>query len=146
MRWRSGSDSGSACCSASASIWRWSRWRFAGLFAGGVALVALLSGDDFRPYLDAGTLQYPIGYRNANAAFFLIAMWPAVALAANRELDWRLRAIALGTATLCLELGALSQSRGSMIGMAVGAGGLRRGLARARAGGGMAARSRRFPP
>jgi len=91
----------------------------AGVVAGGVALVALLTGDDYGLYVDEGTLQYPLGYRNANAAFFLIAMWPAVTLAAANRLDWRFRALALGAATLCLELAALSQSRGSMIGVAV---------------------------
>jgi O-antigen ligase len=92
---------------------------FAGLFAGVIAVIGLLTGDDFATYVDAGTLQYPIGYRNANAAFFLIAVWPAVGLATSRELDWRLRALALGTATLCLELAALSQSRASMIAVAI---------------------------
>jgi tetratricopeptide (TPR) repeat protein len=88
---------------------------FAGLFAGVLTVGAMLGADEVGRYLDEGTLQYPIGYRNANAAFFLIALWPAVGLAATRELDWRLRALSLGAATLCLELAALSQSRGSII-------------------------------
>jgi O-antigen ligase len=92
---------------------------FAGLFAGIVTAVVLLTGNDFLRYIDDGTLQYPLGYRNANAAFFLVAMWAAVGLAATNELDWRLRALALGAATLCLEIAALSQSRGSMIAIAV---------------------------
>jgi O-Antigen ligase len=91
----------------------------AALFAGAIALIGLFTGDDFERYVQAGTLQYPIGYRNANAAFFLIALWPALTLATSRDLDWRLRAAALGTATLCLELAALSQSRASMIAAAV---------------------------
>ena len=90
----------------------------AGLFAGALALVAMLSGSDLGTYLDLGTLQYPIGYRNATAAFFLIAMWPALGLATTRELPWPLRGVALGTATLCVELAMLSQSRGSVIGAA----------------------------
>ena len=92
---------------------------FAGLFAGAVAVVGMLTGDELARYADAGTLDYPLGYRNANAAFFLIALWPAVGLAATRELDWRLRAIALGAATLCVELALLSQSRGSMIALPI---------------------------
>lgn len=87
----------------------------AGLFAGVVAVVAMLTSSEPRDLLEGGTLEYPIGYRNANAAFFLIALWPAVGLAAARGLDWRLRALALAAATLCLELGMLSQSRGSII-------------------------------
>ncbi len=90
----------------------------AGLLAGIFTVATLLTGDDFVRYVDRGTLQFPIGYRNANAAFFLIALWPAATLAASRELDWRLRALALGAATLCLELAMLSQSRGSLIGAA----------------------------
>ena len=62
-----------------------------------------------------GTLEFPLGYRNANAAFFLIAFWPALGLAARRGGIWVGRAAALAVATLCLCLGMLSQSRGSMI-------------------------------
>ena len=87
----------------------------AGLFAATLTLTALLTGSDFGTYVEEGTLRYPLGYRNANAAFFLIALWPAVHLAAARELDWRLRALALAAGTLCLELAMLSQSRGSTI-------------------------------
>lgn len=88
---------------------------FAALFAGVLTVAAMLTGDDQRQLLDGGTLEYPIGYRNANAAFFLIAFWPAVGLAATRALSWPLRALSLGVATLCLQLGALSQSRASII-------------------------------
>jgi tetratricopeptide (TPR) repeat protein len=88
---------------------------FAGLFAGALAVGTMLTGADPGRILDEGTLQYPTGYRNANAAFFLIAAWPAIGLAASRELDWRFRALSLGTATMCLQLGLLAQSRGSMI-------------------------------
>ncbi|MDQ3728137.1 MAG: hypothetical protein M3355_00960, partial [Actinomycetota bacterium] len=92
----------------------------AGLGAGGYTVALLLTGDDFGRYVDRGTLQLPIGYRNANAAFFLIAMLPAVSLAASRALDWRVRGVALASATLCLELAMLSQSRGSVVAAGVG--------------------------
>ncbi len=91
----------------------------AGLIAALITAVAISTGHDLALYLDSGTLQFPLGYRNANAAFFLIAVWPSVILAASGRLDWRLRALALGAATLCLELGMLSQSRGSLIGAAL---------------------------
>ena len=87
----------------------------AGLGAGGYTVAILLTGDDFGRYVDRGTLQFPLGYRNANAAFFLMAMIPAVMLAMSRALDWRVRGIALASATLCLELAILSQSRGSVV-------------------------------
>jgi O-Antigen ligase len=87
----------------------------AGAVAGSVCAIALLSGDDPRQYLEMdNTLDFPIGYRNANAAFFLIAFFPALGLAADRSLPWPLRGVALGAATLCLDVALLSQSRGSV--------------------------------
>ena len=89
----------------------------AGAFAGIVAVAGLLTGDDVGRYLDdEGTLEFPLGYRNANAAFFAIALWPALGLASHRASAWPVRAAALATATLCLELAMLSQSRGSLAG------------------------------
>ena len=92
----------------------------AGLFAGAIALGALLSGSEAAQLLHHGTLQYPIGYRNANAAFFGIAAWPALCLATSRDLAWPLRGVALGTATMCVELAALGQSRASILALATG--------------------------
>ena len=87
----------------------------AGGVAGIVALVTVLSGDDLARYLEGdGTLRYPLGYRNANAAFFLIAVWPAIAVAAMREHPAGVRALMLGSATLCVNLALMSQSRGSV--------------------------------
>jgi tetratricopeptide (TPR) repeat protein len=87
----------------------------AGAVAGSVCAIGLLSGDDPQQYLEVdNTLDFPIGYRNANAAFFLIACFPALGLAADRSLPWPLRGIALGAATLCIDLALLSQSRGSV--------------------------------
>jgi hypothetical protein len=87
----------------------------AAAFAGVATVVTLLFGDHPNRYLEAdGTLDFPLGYRNANAAFFLIALWPAVGLAADRSLDWRFRAGAAAVATLCVDLALLSQSRGSI--------------------------------
>lgn len=83
--------------------------------AGLVAAVSLATGDVPRDLLEVdGTLDFPLGYRNANAAFFAIAFFPAVALAADRDLDWRARAGALATATLSLDMFLLCQSRASM--------------------------------
>jgi hypothetical protein len=93
---------------------------FAGAFAG-VATIIVLHGGDAQSVLseDGGTLDYPLGYRNANAAFFAIAMFAALGLAADRDLDWRVRGLALGTATLCIDFAALSQSRAFVPAMAV---------------------------
>ena len=91
----------------------------AGAIAGLVTLITLAFGNDVASYLEGdGTLQYPLGYRNANAAFFAIAAWPALALAQTAALRWFSRALALGAATLCIELALLSQSRGFLLGAA----------------------------
>jgi hypothetical protein len=89
----------------------------AGAFAGVFTVVGMLHTDDVRRYLEPdATLQFPLGYRNANAAFFAIAVWPALGLASRRTTVWPLRAAGLATATLCIELALLSQSRASLLG------------------------------
>ena len=68
----------------------------AGAFAGVVAVVGMLTGDHSGHYLELdGTLEFPLGYRNANAAFFAIALWPALGLASRRAGAWPVRAAAL---------------------------------------------------
>ncbi len=92
----------------------------AGAFTGLITAVTLATGDSPGELLErAGTLEFPLGYRNAEAAFFGIAIFPALGLAADRDLDWRIRAAAAGTATLCIDLFLLAQSRGSMPAMAL---------------------------
>jgi O-Antigen ligase len=92
----------------------------AGAFSGAIAVIGMHGGGNPGHYLDTdGTLEFPFGYRNANAAFFLIALWPALGLAARRGGLLIGRAAALASATLCLCMGMLSQSRGSMIAGAV---------------------------
>jgi O-antigen ligase len=92
----------------------------AAAFAGLITAIMLATGDSPAQLLErAGTLEYPLGYRNAEAAFFGIALFPALGLAADRDLGWRLRAGALATATMCIELFLLAQSRGSMPAIAV---------------------------
>jgi hypothetical protein len=88
----------------------------AGAFAGTLAVAGMLTSDQVGLYLEDGTLQFPLGYRNANAAFFAIALWPALGLASHRSTAWPVRGLALATATLCLELAMLSQSRGALAG------------------------------
>ena len=91
----------------------------AAAFAGVATVIALLGAETPNEFLHVGTLEYPLGYRNANAAFFLIAFFPAAGLAADRGLDWRARGLALATATLSLELAMLSQSRAAVPAAAV---------------------------
>ncbi len=87
----------------------------AAAFAGLATVIALVGGDVPRDVLETdGTLDYPLGYRNANAAFFAIALFPAIGLASHRELDWGLRGAALATATVGIDLMLFSQSRASV--------------------------------
>jgi O-Antigen ligase len=88
---------------------------------GVVTTVTLASGTDVASYFhtDDATLRFPIGYRNAEAAFLLISFWPMVVLAAKESVPWQFRALLTGAATMMLELAVLSQSRGSLPAVAV---------------------------
>jgi O-antigen ligase/polysaccharide polymerase Wzy-like membrane protein len=89
----------------------------AGAFAGVFTVVGVLTADHVGRYLETdATLEFPLGYRNANAAFFAIALWPALGLASRSVTAWPVRAAALATATLCIDLAMLSQSRASLLG------------------------------
>jgi O-antigen ligase len=86
----------------------------AGIAVGIATVVVLASGTDVTHYLhEDGTLRFPIGYRNANAAFWMVCLWPALALACG-DSDWRLRALFIAGATMLLQLDVVSQSRGSL--------------------------------
>src|SRR5438309_2309879 len=66
-----------------------------------------------------GRLDFPITYVNATAALFMLGFWPAVMLAARRGSPAAARAAALAAACALLSTGALAQSKGSAIGLAV---------------------------
>jgi hypothetical protein len=86
----------------------------AGAIVGVVITVVLAGSTQLSEVFQDATLRYPIGYRNAEAAFLLVCLWPTVALAAEGELPWQLRALLVGSATMLLELVVLAQSRGSL--------------------------------
>src|SRR3954452_3387742 len=87
----------------------------AGAVVGLVTLIVIWSGHSSVDYFEIdATLRYPLGYRNAEAAFFLMALFPAIVLAASRELPWAIRGVLLGAATLMIELAVLAQSRPSL--------------------------------
>jgi len=92
----------------------------AGAVVAVLTTIALWLGDDPGELLETdATLRFPLGYRNANAAFFIAALLPTVVLAAGREHDWRLRGALIGAGTLMLELAVLAQSRGSVFAAAI---------------------------
>jgi hypothetical protein len=82
--------------------------------------LVIATGSDVTWYLHGdATLRFPIGYRNADAAFFLIALWALLGIAAWSEWAWPLRAAAIAFGTMTIELAVLSQSRGSLPALAV---------------------------
>jgi hypothetical protein len=94
----------------------------AGALVAVVSLIVLWTGTDAQEYLETdATLRYPLGYRNAAAAFFIMAVWPLLVLAASRDLDWKIRGLMGAAATLCIELAVLAQSRGAVLAVVVGA-------------------------
>ncbi len=96
---------------------------FAGAAVGLLTLIVLWTGTNSLDFLDnEATLRYPIGYRNGEAAFFLMALMPTIVLATSRELDWRLRGVLLGSATLMVELSVLAQSRASVFAIVIAIG------------------------
>ncbi len=87
-----------------------------------ITLIVLAAGSEPSSFLDEdGTLEYPLGYRNATAAFFLIAFWPAICLASSPRVSVPVRAVAFVLATGCFEVAVLCQSRGAILGFLAGA-------------------------
>jgi hypothetical protein len=92
----------------------------AGALVGLATLIALWTGTNSKDFFETdATLRYPIGYRNAEAAFFLMATLPAIVLCASRELSWPIRGVLLGSSTLMIELAILAQSRASLFAIVV---------------------------
>jgi tetratricopeptide (TPR) repeat protein len=67
-----------------------------------------------RELVPDGRLLYPTGYPNANAAQWLMALWPALLLARSERLPWALRGVLAGGSVLLAGVALLSQSRGSL--------------------------------
>ncbi|HVS29419.1 MAG TPA: O-antigen ligase family protein [Solirubrobacteraceae bacterium] len=59
-------------------------------------------------------LANPVGYTNAEAAIWLMAIWPALALATRRELPPAPRALFAAAIVVLADTALLSQSRGSL--------------------------------
>ena len=83
-----------------------SRWLVLGavVVAVGVVCVAAaleLRSDPTESMFRFGRLIFPVSYVNGNAAFFLIGLWPAVALASLRAAPLVVRAVAVGAAGGC---------------------------------------------
>lgn len=71
--------------------------------------------------LNAGTtifapgLEQPLGYSNANAALFLMALWPALTFASSFGIPPFFRGVCAAGAVVLAETSLLSESRGSLV-------------------------------
>ena len=87
-------------------------WVLAGMLRGDASLFLL------------GRLHEPLGYINGQSSFFILAIWPCVALAEQRRGGARWAALAglgLAGATLFAGLAVLGQSRGAILAAALSA-------------------------
>jgi tetratricopeptide (TPR) repeat protein len=60
-------------------------------------------------------LEQPIGYTNANAAIWLMAAWPALLLAACRDVPPWLRGVLTAGVVILADTSLLSESRGTLV-------------------------------
>jgi len=88
------------------------------LFVAADVVATMLFGNGSGLFL-AGRLNDPLGYVNGNAAVFLMALWPLVAVA-ERVRQPLLAAPAAGLAAMLACLVILTQSRGAVLGAALG--------------------------
>ena len=86
-----------------------------------VVVVKVLTEHDVRNLVDAdGTLDYPFGYRNANAGFFAMLAFGLMPIIARPKSDAWIRVGSALLAAASLSLVAVSQSRGSLLAIVAG--------------------------
>lgn len=95
------------------------------LAAGGIVAVVVLiriwTAGDIDSLLGEGdTLDFPFGYRNANAGFFAMVALAAIAFAARPATSPRTRPALAALAATGLALSVVSQSRGALLAVALG--------------------------
>lgn len=95
-----------------------------GLGVAGIGLVELLraasAADPSGWFVDV-RLAEPVGYINANAAFWTLGLWPCAVFAARREVHPLLRGLFLGSAGLLTSLSLMAQSRAWLIALPLAA-------------------------
>jgi O-antigen ligase len=95
-------------------------WSFGITIVAGVKLLAITNAaDPVGSFFIGRRLVEPAGYANANAATFLMALWPALMLAGRREVPWWLRGPFAGFAVILADVALLSQSRGSIFSLPI---------------------------
>ncbi len=101
------------------AAWVLGLWTFG---IGAIAVITLVrvgAVADPQTLFDGDRLTEPVGYANAEAAMWLMALWPAVTLAASARVPWPVRGIAAALAVVLLDVALLSQSRGSILALPV---------------------------
>jgi O-Antigen ligase len=83
----------------------------------GTLIACLTGGAD---HFLAGRLDDPVGYRNGTAALFALAAWPLICVAAQRRAHALIRALSFALALAAVGLAYLTQSRGVVVGFALG--------------------------
>jgi hypothetical protein len=99
---------------------RWLGW----VLVGGICVIAIITvgamlASDSSVFL-AGRLNAPVEYRNATACLFAVVFWPLIGQASTREAGRVGRSAAFALATLSLALAFITQSRGILLGLAIG--------------------------
>ncbi|HKJ35977.1 MAG TPA: O-antigen ligase family protein [Solirubrobacterales bacterium] len=87
----------------------------AGAITAVVTAIVVLGSDPGAVADSEGTLDYPFGYRNANAGFFVMAGVVALAVASHGRWPLWARSASTGLVSLCFALALISQSRGATL-------------------------------
>jgi hypothetical protein len=101
------------------AAWVLGLWTFGVGALAVVTLVRIGAVADPTTLFDGDRLTEPVGYANAEAATWLMALWPAVTLAASARVPWAVRGVAAALAVVVLDVALLSQSRGSLLALPV---------------------------
>lgn len=97
-------------------------WGLAAIVIAVVTCMRILGADGVDGLIDSdGTLSYPLGYRNANAFFFIISAFLLIGLAARTASRLAVQGLAGAGASACIAITVLCQSRGSVLAAAAGA-------------------------
>lgn len=91
-------------------------WAFAIAVVGLTRLLVGVASAHPTDMFEGGRLTVPVQYPNANAALFVLAVWPLVRLAQEPRLHAALRALALAGAGASFDLALLAQSKGAALG------------------------------
>ncbi|MBJ7520639.1 MAG: O-antigen ligase family protein [Solirubrobacteraceae bacterium] len=94
-------------------------WTVGMVAVAGVVAVRILGADALGDWFNGDRLVQPSSYANAQAATWIMALWPCVILAASPRLPVALRAVLAGGAVLLADLALLSLSRGAVLALPV---------------------------